>query len=1347
MNHSTRDFLSRFFALFIALTLALPGNALALREIQTKNSGLEEQELIAALESPITATSLTGLEENGEEAPPLPPGGKTVSLPMGKSFQFRFTGPVEINAGGVRFILQEGPPVITGAPSSLYIRHSSASDIGDQLSPGKIYDIGLRSSILDEHRGKVGEPGFRHVVTIWANESITVKLQTAGLEEGEASPLPAGQPVFIEAGEELRFLFTGPVRIAGVVNNLLGFELNLEKSQNPSHHLTLFSPTASARPKRIDPSPSVGFVKIEYPFGEGSFISYKLSPKATTEEDSKFTVTIRAGPNIRKPLTVQLVPARPIPGSPSDTTQPVPSQGTESPSSALTRLIASDETQITSSSPETSAGAKGVEAVLPTRMTVAKLASHLVQLMRDGQLGGVNIYRYADASSAQMMLPSSVSRVSRADLQRVDDAGNLTPNYFLRQFASLIEQSEDGQSLLFLIDPDQWVHVFPYRKFSEEGWLREKTRVLLDEAAQVVEIAWNPEIGLKTSRALRSVSSLRPYKIDAKGLSWREVYDYLEDLGFRPFPVFQPVNDFVNFDQLRVWIEGKDFPSKERDREGQARRLFEETRVQASLAWLATRDLLAHLAAHGPQAEISDELLAQWWAERQQQSWKGEMADASEVKAFVERTRTLFAQVTESLRQKRSHAVGLEEGDIQQHPVTEEEKRWSQDMEKAFQGWYGLIFTWQTSWDRVTDFDKEWRAVGHLRTTWHQRPASLSPVDAAVFEEFLEKGLRNFLLTQDVDLPRDVSIAQSGVRVISEPSLDHRINNLSLLYNQLVSLWRDPTQTYPNVSGHLPPLAIEKLGEERDEQLAQTVAEELIDQSPFDQPQPYETWMREGVKIQVTWKHPIHGPRTDTGTILQITNERTGFPILWLTGSSSGIYVSSISEARPVEPAAESGLEQTTGPFDVEGALSELVRVALADDESRLTRVRFSFNPATVGEQSPDYVAIQRVERELPPASQRLLPDWQDEFRGFIQQVSTYSTRIPNAVTVREEWDTIVVEPVLAASARPIPSSSAGGLEERVGFLTDEVGEIRIVTIPSKVTNFGPGSSTVELAGAVGEIAAIHTTLERNGSHFFTRLHPVREDRQAYWDSAVERHRQIVAAIARNSTADNLELMHFVDQALDSSKPRPTEADSSAPTRLIASDNTRIVPSQPPQGPAEPAAGLEEKGVVYARMASAMAQFRQQGEMEFQPAVPFNVGVIADLSDSFEAAVAALYLPAGSTVLVNTSMLLKAEQLTDRTATGRGLNLFYLESDRDFGAQINRAIGSFRDVEAVRVLSTRPAGQVKGAIDVGGRDIPVEVRADLGLDELMANLGAVWTQGLRNFINRVHQSADYSRFL
>jgi len=178
-----------------------------------------------------------------------------------------------------------------------------------------------------------------------------------------------------------------------------------------------------------------------------------------------------------------------------------------------------------------------------------------------------------------------------------------------------------------------------------------------------------------------------------------------------------------------------------------------------------------------------------------------------------------------------------------------------------------------------------------------------------------------------------------------------------------------------------------------------------------------------------------------------------------------------------------------------------------------------------------------------------------------------------------------------------------------------------------------------------------------------------------------------------------------------------------------------------------PAAGLEERGAVYERMASAMTQFRQQGDLEFQSAVPVNVGVVADLSDSFEAAVAALYLPAGSTVVVNTSMLLKAEQLTGRTATERGLNLFYVENDQEFSKQINRAIGSFQDVEVIRVLSTRSASQVKVAVDVGGRDIPVEVRADLGLDELMANLGAVWTRGLTNFINRVQQSADYSQFL
>ncbi|MBI3312337.1 MAG: glycoside hydrolase family 3 C-terminal domain-containing protein, partial [Candidatus Omnitrophica bacterium] len=176
------------------------------------------------------------------------------------------------------------------------------------------------------------------------------------------------------------------------------------------------------------------------------------------------------------------------------------------------------------------------------------------------------------------------------------------------------------------------------------------------------------------------------------------------------------------------------------------------------------------------------------------------------------------------------------------------------------------------------------------------------------------------------------------------------------------------------------------------------------------------------------------------------------------------------------------------------------------------------------------------------------------------------------------------------------------------------------------------------------------------------------------------------------------------------------------------------------------ASGLEERGAVFGRISSAMTEFRQMGELEFRPAVSSSVGVVVDLSADLESAIAVLSLPAGSTVLVNSNLLVEAEQLVGRTAEERGLRLFYVESDQELSAQLNRAIVSFQDVEAVRVLSTRPAYQVRAAMDVGGRNIPVELRADLGLEELMGNLGVVWTQAAQRFVGLAHQSDDYSRY-
>lgn len=173
----------------------------------------------------------------------------------------------------------------------------------------------------------------------------------------------------------------------------------------------------------------------------------------------------------------------------------------------------------------------------------------------------------------------------------------------------------------------------------------------------------------------------------------------------------------------------------------------------------------------------------------------------------------------------------------------------------------------------------------------------------------------------------------------------------------------------------------------------------------------------------------------------------------------------------------------------------------------------------------------------------------------------------------------------------------------------------------------------------------------------------------------------------------------------------------------------------------------QERADVFAGLSSLMEQFRQQPELEFEVAAPSTAGIVVDLSASVEETIAVLYLPEGLTVLVNPDALLKAEQLTGRTAFERGLHVFYVENNRDFVQQVNRAIGSFQGVDSVQIFSTRQADWIKTAVDVGGRDIPVYVHGNLTLEELLANVGAIWSEVLKHFLDLVHQSTDYSRYL
>ena len=180
-----------------------------------------------------------------------------------------------------------------------------------------------------------------------------------------------------------------------------------------------------------------------------------------------------------------------------------------------------------------------------------------------------------------------------------------------------------------------------------------------------------------------------------------------------------------------------------------------------------------------------------------------------------------------------------------------------------------------------------------------------------------------------------------------------------------------------------------------------------------------------------------------------------------------------------------------------------------------------------------------------------------------------------------------------------------------------------------------------------------------------------------------------------------------------------------------------------------PSAGAEEKTATraeaFAGLPGLTEWFRTQPDLEFTPAAPSTMGVVADLSQGVDEALAALYLPKDLPVLVNSNALARALQIaTDRPLEGRRI---FVTDGSDYAAQLNRVVGLYRGVESVRVFSTRPQERVQAALDVGGRDIPVYAEGNLTLERLMSNVGAVFNQGLRNFLRRARQAADFSRYL
>jgi len=170
------------------------------------------------------------------------------------------------------------------------------------------------------------------------------------------------------------------------------------------------------------------------------------------------------------------------------------------------------------------------------------------------------------------------------------------------------------------------------------------------------------------------------------------------------------------------------------------------------------------------------------------------------------------------------------------------------------------------------------------------------------------------------------------------------------------------------------------------------------------------------------------------------------------------------------------------------------------------------------------------------------------------------------------------------------------------------------------------------------------------------------------------------------------------------------------------------------------------RSAIFERISALMEKFRRFSGLSFDPAAPSLTGTVVDLSASPGQAIAALYLPKGSVVLVQQDALVKAMQLTGRSP--EGLGLVYVENDQDFASKVNQAIGLFEGVETVRILSTRPGGQVQAAVNTAwGRGVAVQVEGGLTLQQLLQNAGAVWNDALKNFLGLVQDAESLIQYL
>ncbi len=105
---------------------------------------------------------------------------------------------------------------------------------------------------------------------------------------------------------------------------------------------------------------------------------------------------------------------------------------------------------------------------------------------------------------------------------------------------------------------------------------------------------------------------------------------------------------------------------------------------------------------------------------------------------------------------------------------------------------------------------------------------------------------------------------------------------------------------------------IKKLNEARikiDPGFAEQQKMEAAKKASGNLPEPYATYIAQNTEISVTY-NDYGTTKTETGRIARITNQETGYPIIWLEGKFGGIYINRITEINPAQGPSQATPEK-----------------------------------------------------------------------------------------------------------------------------------------------------------------------------------------------------------------------------------------------------------------------------------------------------------------------------------------------------------------------------------------------------------------------------------------------------